>query len=78
MKKIRLDKILYILSIISASLGVLAMFAAKIAASKGGEFIFRTETHWFNDSITALLTSIALGIFVLIQLHYNKERIKNN
>lgn len=44
------------------------MFAAKIAAATNGYFLSRSETHWFNDSITALLTSIAIGVLIIIKL----------
>lgn len=63
-----LSKILYLFSLIALVAGILSMFAAKIAT--GQElFLGRSEIHWFYDSITALLTSISLGIIILI----NKE-----
>jgi len=70
-----MTKIFYILSVVSLIAGILAMFAAKIASSQAGEFFYRTETHWFNDSITALLTSIAFGVLIIIGLmtkHHSK------
>ena len=59
---------------ISFLAGVLAMFAAKIAAWQGGIFLSRTELHWFNDSITAFLLAIALiGFVIAFQLIKEKK-----
>ena len=66
-------KILQVVISVSIIAGVLAMFAAKIASWRGGIFLFRTETHWFNDSITALLTAISIGVFILVYLQSNKK-----
>ena len=52
-------------------MGTLAMFEAKIASYEGGTFLFRSETHWFYDSITAFLLSISL--VALMSLGRNKN-----
>lgn len=59
-------KILYGIAVISSIAGILAMFAAKIAAWQDGLFFFRPESHWFIDSISAFLLSINLLAFVVI------------
>jgi hypothetical protein len=71
MKNITL-KVLQIISVISATTGTLAMFIAKLASANGGFILYRTETHWFNDSITSFLLSIICILFS-IQIIYNKN-----
>ena len=59
----KIEKILYCVAILSCIAGILAMFAAKIAANESGVFLLRTELHWFNDSISAFLLSLNLLVF---------------
>ncbi len=59
-------KILYGIAIVSCVAGVLAMFAGKTASMGGGIFLFRAETHWFSDSITAYLLSVNLLLFTIV------------
>lgn len=61
-----LFKVLYGVAVFTSLMGLFAMFAAKIAANMGGVLFSRSEGHWFNDSITALLFSISLSLLVLI------------
>lgn len=66
-----LNTVIYAIAILSTVMGTLAMFAAKIASYEGGTFLFRSETHWFYDSITAFLLSISL--VALMSLGRNKN-----
>ena len=65
--KINFHKCFQTTSIVCSFLGVLAMMAAKIAASQGGMFLSRTEIHWFNDSITVLLLSISISVLLIVE-----------
>lgn len=66
----KIVKILYGVAILSCTAGILAMLAAKIASYEGGVFLFRTELHWFNDSITAFLLSLNLLAFAFLGNKY--------
>jgi len=66
-----LNTSVYAIAILSCLAGTLAMFAAKIASYEGGTFLFRTETHWFYDSITAFLLSISLVALMSLQRNNN-------
>ena len=57
---------------LSCAAGTLAMFAAKLAAFEGGTFLYRAETHWFNDAITAFLLSINLLGFAVVFVLANR------
>lgn len=60
-----LNTLLRIVSIVAAIAGTVSMALAKIAAAYGGAFLSRSETHWFNDSVTAFLLSIACTLLLL-------------
>jgi hypothetical protein len=62
----KISLILYGIAIVSSAAGILAMFAAKIAAYERGIFLSRIEAHWFNDSITAFLLSLNLLAFMFL------------
>ena len=66
------QKLLYGLSIFTAGTGTLAMVAAKVAAYNNGMFLFRSELHWFGDSVTAFLLSITTLMFLVLHNLKNK------
>ena len=51
---------MYVVAVVATVMGTLAMFTEKLASYYGGVFIYRSELHWFYDSITAFLLSISL------------------
>ena len=65
------NTVVYALAILSCVAGTLAMFAAKVASYEGGIFLFRSETHWFYDSITAFLLSISLVALMSLRRNNN-------
>tara|TARA_Y100000310_G_C20612034_1_gene778516 strand:- start:476 stop:682 length:207 start_codon:yes stop_codon:yes gene_type:complete len=60
--------LLHGISAIAGVVGLLALFAAWIAAIQGS-FLGFSEVHLFNDAKTLLLVSISFGIGTLIHLH---------
>ncbi len=67
------SKGLHLVTMISGVVGVLALFAAWIAAWGSGTFLGQPEQHLFNDAKTLLLASIAFGIGTLIHQHEEKN-----
>lgn len=69
------SKLLHGVAAISGFGGILALFGAWIATSRGS-FLGQTEQHLFNDAQALLLASIAFGIGTL--LHQRNEDTKKN
>lgn len=65
-----IDIFMQVISIIAATTATVSMFLAKAAAFYGGVFLSRSETHWFQDSISAFLLSIT-ALLMLIVLRAN-------
>lgn len=66
---------MYAIAVIFTVMGTLAMFAAKLASYYGGVFLYRSELHWFYDSITAFLLSISLvALMFLWRIHSDDSK----
>ncbi len=69
---IKWSPILHWISLITAMVGVLALFAAWAAAWGDGTFLAMTEQHLFNDAQSLILLSISFGIGTLIHMRLEK------
>lgn len=66
---------MYAIAVFSIVMGTLAMFTAKLASYYGGVFLYRSELHWFYDSITAFLLSISLvALMFLSRINSNDSK----
>jgi len=67
------SKLLHGVAAVAGVIGVLALFAAWIAAWQGS-FLGMSEEHLFNDAKSLLLASIAFGIGTLVHQHDKKKK----
>lgn len=64
--KSRIDIFLQVISIGAAIAATGSMFLAKAAAFYESDLLSRSESHWFQDSISAFLLSITALLFLLV------------
>lgn len=70
---VKWSPLLHWIAFVSGILGVLSLISAWIATPTGA-FMGFTVQHWFFDTISLLLISVAFGIGALIHMNLEKKR----